>query len=145
MASWHPPTENSMGAPKRGIKILCLGTNTGQKVFFLKCSKRRLEILSFPPPPALKRVKTAEPSLKRCDEHCHRLLPGYLQNAALRNKARLRDLIAAPDLVILLKLDSNHWFSARMIYNFDGWHRKTVEHHSSRAQLEPEKIKICCT
>ena len=29
---------------------------------------------------------------------------------SLENKANLRDLIAATGLVILLKLDSNHWF-----------------------------------
>ena len=46
------------------------------------------------------------------------------------NKAKLRDLIAATGLVILLKLGSNHRFFARMILKFDGWPRKTTGHLS---------------
>ena len=37
------------------------------------------------------------------------------------NQANLRDLIAATGLVILLKLDSNRRFSARVTLKFDGW------------------------
>ena len=44
------------------------------------------------------------------------------------NKANLRDLIAANGLVILLKLDSNHRFSACVTLKFDGWHQKTIGH-----------------
>ena len=40
------------------------------------------------------------------------------------NKANLRDLIAATGLVILLKLDSNRRFFARMTLKFDGWPEK---------------------
>ena len=36
------------------------------------------------------------------------------------NKANLRDLITATGLVILLKLDSNPGFSARVTLKFDG-------------------------
>ena len=39
------------------------------------------------------------------------------------NKANLRDLIAATGLVILLKLDSNRRFFARVTLKFDGWPR----------------------
>ena len=44
------------------------------------------------------------------------------------NKANLRDLIAATGLVILLKLDSHHQFSAHVTLKFDGWPRKTIGH-----------------
>ena len=44
------------------------------------------------------------------------------------NKVNLRDLIAATGLVILLKLDSNRRFSARVTLKFDGWPRKTIGH-----------------
>ena len=44
------------------------------------------------------------------------------------NKANLRDLIAATGLVILLKLDSNRRFSARVTLKFDGWPQKTIGH-----------------
>ena len=37
------------------------------------------------------------------------------------NKANLRDLMAATGLVILLKLDSNRRFFARVTLKFDGW------------------------
>ena len=43
-------------------------------------------------------------------------------------KANLRDLIAVNSLVILLKLDSNHRFSARVTLKFDGWPRKIIGH-----------------
>ena len=42
----------------------------------------------------------------------------------VRNKANLRDLIAATGLVILLKLDSCH----RVTFKFDEWSWKTVGH-----------------
>ena len=44
------------------------------------------------------------------------------------NKANLRDLIAATVLVILLKLDSNRQFFARVTLKFDGWPRKLIWH-----------------
>ena len=46
-----------------------------------------------------------------------------------RNQANLRDLIAATGLLILLKLDSNRRFSARVTFKFDGWPRKIIGHH----------------
>ena len=46
----------------------------------------------------------------------------------ISNKANLRDLITATGLVILLKLDSNRRFSARVTLKFDGWPRKTIRH-----------------
>ena len=47
----------------------------------------------------------------------------------LKNKANLRDLIAATDLVILLKLDFKIVdFSARVTLKFDGWPQKTMGH-----------------
>ena len=45
-----------------------------------------------------------------------------------KNKANLRDLIAATGLVILLKLDSNRRFSARVTLKFDEWPRKIIGH-----------------
>ena len=45
-----------------------------------------------------------------------------------KNKANLRYLIAATGLVILLKLDSNRQFSARVTLKFDGWPRKIIGH-----------------
>ena len=42
-----------------------------------------------------------------------------------KNKANLRDLIAATCLVILLKLGSNHRFFSRVTLKSDGWPRKT--------------------
>ena len=36
------------------------------------------------------------------------------------------DLVAATRLVILLKLESNHWFSACMTLKLHGWSRKTI-------------------
>ena len=47
----------------------------------------------------------------------------------LRNKSNLRDLIAATGLVILLKLESNHLFSAHMTLICDGWPWKTIGQH----------------
>ena len=44
------------------------------------------------------------------------------------NKANLRDLIAATGLVILLKLDSNHWFFSHVTLKFDWWPRKIIGH-----------------
>ena len=44
------------------------------------------------------------------------------------NKANLRDLIAATGLVILLKLDLNRRFSARVTLIFDGWPQVTIGH-----------------
>ena len=44
------------------------------------------------------------------------------------NKANLRDLIGATGLEILLKLDSNRRFSARVTLRFDGWPLKTIWH-----------------
>ena len=44
------------------------------------------------------------------------------------NKAKLRDLIAATGLVILLKLDSNRRFFGRVTLKFDGWPQKTIGH-----------------
>ena len=44
------------------------------------------------------------------------------------NKANLNDLIAATGLVILLKLDSNCRFSARVTLKFDGRPQKTIGH-----------------
>ena len=38
------------------------------------------------------------------------------------------DLIAAIGLVILLKFDPNHRFSARVTLKFDGWPWKTIGH-----------------
>ena len=46
------------------------------------------------------------------------------------NKANLRDLIAATGLVILLKLDSNCRFFARVTLKFDGWPWKIIRHVS---------------
>ena len=40
------------------------------------------------------------------------------------NKANLRDLIAATGLIILLKFDPNHHFSACVTLKFDGWPQK---------------------
>ena len=45
-----------------------------------------------------------------------------------QNKANLRDLITATGLVIFLKFDPNHRFSARMTLKFDGWPRKIIGH-----------------
>ena len=51
------------------------------------------------------------------------------QNSAkIRNKANLRNLIAATGLVILLKLDSNGRFFARVTLKFDGWPKKIITH-----------------
>ena len=50
------------------------------------------------------------------------------QQMVLENKANLRDLIAATGLIILLKLDSNCQFLARMTLKFDGWPQKTIGH-----------------
>ena len=44
------------------------------------------------------------------------------------NKANLRDLIAATDLVILLKLDSNSRFFASVTLKFDGCPRQIMRH-----------------
>ena len=44
------------------------------------------------------------------------------------NNANLRDLIAVTNLVILLKLDSNLRFSARVTLKFDRWPRKITRH-----------------
>ena len=44
------------------------------------------------------------------------------------NKANLRNLIAATDLVILLKMDSFVDFSARVTSKFDGWPKKIIGH-----------------
>ena len=46
----------------------------------------------------------------------------------LLNKANLRDLIAGTGQVILLKLDSNRQFFARVTLKFDGWPRKIIRH-----------------
>ena len=46
----------------------------------------------------------------------------------ITNKANLRDLIAATGLVILLKLDSNCRFFARVTLQFDVWPWKTIGH-----------------
>ena len=48
----------------------------------------------------------------------------------LVNKTNLRDLIAATGLVILLRLDSNRRFFARVTLKFDGWPWKTIGHLS---------------
>ena len=45
-----------------------------------------------------------------------------------RNKANLRDLIAATGVVILLKMDSIIDFSARTTLKFDGWPQKIIGH-----------------
>ena len=45
-----------------------------------------------------------------------------------KNKANLRDLIAATGLVILLKLDSNRRFFSRVNFKFDGWPRQIRGH-----------------
>ena len=45
-----------------------------------------------------------------------------------KNKANLRDLIAATGLVILLKFDPNHRFFSRVTLKFDGWPWKTIGH-----------------
>ena len=45
-----------------------------------------------------------------------------------KNKANLRDLIAATGLVILLKLDSNRRFFSRVTFKFDGWPRQIRGH-----------------
>ena len=44
------------------------------------------------------------------------------------NKANLRDLIAETGLVILLKLDSNRRFFARVTLKCDGWPRQIIRH-----------------
>ena len=46
----------------------------------------------------------------------------------LENKANLRNLIAATRLVILYKLDSNHWFFSHVTLKFDWWPRKIIGH-----------------
>ena len=46
----------------------------------------------------------------------------------LLNKANLRYLIAATGQVILLKLDSNRQFFARVTLKFDGWPWKIIRH-----------------
>ena len=61
-------------------------------------------------------------------------IPHFIMNAItysyfmLANKANLRDLIAATGLVILLKLDSNRQFFARVTLKFNGWPRKIIRH-----------------
>ena len=55
----------------------------------------------------------------------HHIKPSYQLTI---NKANLRDLIAATGLVILLKLDSNRRFFARVTLKFDGWPRKVIRH-----------------
>ena len=45
-----------------------------------------------------------------------------------KNKANLRELIAATGVVILLKLNSNRRFFARVTFKFDGWPRKIIRH-----------------
>ena len=45
-----------------------------------------------------------------------------------KNKANLRDLIAATGLIILLILDSNRRFSANVTLKLDGWPKKTIGH-----------------
>ena len=54
--------------------------------------------------------------------------PTGLTHLPLENKANLRDLIAATGLVILLKLDSNRQFFARVTLKFDGWPQKIIRH-----------------
>ena len=57
-----------------------------------------------------------------------KLIFGQILGHQRDNKANLRDLIAATGLVILLKLDSNRSFSARVTLKFDGWHWKIIGH-----------------
>ena len=45
-----------------------------------------------------------------------------------RNKANLRDLIAATGPVILFKLDSNHRFFSHVTLKFDWWPQKIIGH-----------------
>ena len=44
----------------------------------------------------------------------------FVRGIHRNNKANLGDLIAATGLVILIKLDSNHRFSARVTLKFNG-------------------------
>ena len=44
------------------------------------------------------------------------------------SKANLRDLIAATGLIIFLKLDSSHRFSAVVTSKFDGWPQTKIGH-----------------
>ena len=46
----------------------------------------------------------------------------------LKNKANLRDLIAATDPVILFKLDLNRRFFDRVTLKFDGWPQEITRH-----------------
>ena len=64
-----------------------------------------------------------------CRQHQRmQALNKYISNGLSINKANLRDLIAATGLAILLKLDSNRRFFARVTLKFDGWPRKIIRH-----------------
>ena len=60
-----------------------------------------------------------------CNESC---TVTHLNSESGDYKANLRDLIAATGLVILLKLDWNGRFFARVTLKFDGWPRKIIRH-----------------
>ena len=61
-------------------------------------------------------------------------LPIYFRNGTgkidhiLWNKANLRDLIAATGLVLFLKFDLSHRFSACVTLKFDGWPHNKIGH-----------------
>ena len=69
--------------------------------------------------------------------HCHYLYQWwFVLNGNLKNQSKtwitrqenLRDWVAATSLVILLKLDSNHWIFVCMTFKFNGWPWKTIGH-----------------
>ena len=65
-----------------------------------------------------------------------------VNNKFYYNKANPRDLIAATGLVILLKLDSNRWFFARVTLKFDGWPRKIKRHVFNTTGVTVQKRPI---
>ena len=65
---------------------------------------------------------------KRAPLLCYFKLCASFHSHLWINKANLRDLTAGTGLVILLKLDSNRRFFARVTLKFDGWSRKIIRH-----------------
>ena len=59
---------------------------------------------------------------------CERVNHCVILTVCVSNKANLGDLIAATGLVISLKSDSNHRFSACATLEFDEWPRKIIGH-----------------
>ena len=89
-------------------------------------------------------VKGATGNTWVCSQHCDYWCPGAkapshqypqcwlnvhcTEPVSYKNKANLRDLIAATGLVILLKLDSNHRFFSPVTSKFNGWPQKIIGH-----------------